>query len=195
MRIVVVNHMTLDGVAQGPARPDEDRRGGFEHGGWAVAGGDAVMGNALAARMARPEGGALLLGRLTYENFYSVWPKRSNNPYTEPLNKTRKYVASRTLKDPLPWSNSVLLRGDAAEAAAGLKREVPTGDLVVMGSLQLLQSLIRAELVDEYMLLIHPLVLGTGFRLFPDGGAFAKLELVEATTTTHGVIIATYRPA
>jgi len=147
--------------------------------------------------MARPvsEGG-LLLGRLTYENFYSVWPKRlDGNPYTERLNQSRKYVVSGTLKEPLPWSNSVLLRGDAAESVARLKKEEPGTDLCVLGSLKLTQSLINAGLVDEYVLLITPLVLGTGFRLFPESGAFAKLRLVESTTSTKGVIMATYRPA
>jgi dihydrofolate reductase len=194
MRIVVINSVTLDGVAQAPGRPDEDRRGGFQHGGWGTTYTDAVAAKAMAARMARP--GALLLGRVTYEDFYAVWPKRTDdNPYTDRLNKTRKYVASRTLKEPLPWSNSVLLAGDAAEAVARLKKEEPAMDLCVLGSLNLVQSLMRAGLVDEYVLLITPVVLGTGLQLFPDGGAFAKLHLVETTTTTTGVIIATYRPA
>jgi dihydrofolate reductase len=193
MQVVVINSVTLDGVAQGPARPDEDRRGGFRHGGWGEPYADAVASKAMAARMARP--GALLLGRVTYEDFYAVWPKRTDgNPYTERLNKTRKYVASRTLREPLPWSNSVLLGGDAAEAVARLKKEEPGMDLCVLGSLNLVQSLLRAGLVDEYVLLITPLVLGSGLRLFPDGGAFAKMNLVETTTTTTGVIIATYRP-
>jgi dihydrofolate reductase len=195
MRIVVINHLTLDGVAQAPARPDEDVRGGFQHGGWANRHADAVMGNALAARMAQagPEDG-LLFGRFTYEDLYAYWPKRTDNPYTEQLNKSRKYVASRTWQGPLPWSNSILLRGDAAEAVTRLKKEEPHRNLCVMGSLELGQSLMRAGLVDEYMLFIHPLVIGTGFRMFPDGGAFAKLRLVEATTTTTGVLIGTYRP-
>jgi dihydrofolate reductase len=197
MRIVVINSVTLDGVAQAPGEPDEDRRGGFQHGGWAKPYVDAVWANAMAARMARPvsEGG-LVLGRFTYENFYAVWPKRTdNNPYTERLNQSRKYVVSRTLKEPLPWSNSILLRGDAAETVARLKKEEPGKDLCVLGSLKLVQSLMHAGLVDEYVLMINPLVLGTGSRLFPDGGAFAKLHLVETTTTTKGVIIATYRSA
>jgi dihydrofolate reductase len=195
MRIVVINSVTLDGVAQAPARPDEDRRGGFPHGGWGQPYADEVSAKAMGARMARP--GALLLGRVTYEDFYAVWPNRKDdNPYTDRLNKTRKYVASRTLKEPLPWSNSVLLRGDAADAVARLKKEEPEQDLCVLGSLNLVQSLMRAGLVDEYVLLITPMVLGTGLRLFVDGGAFAKLQLVErTTTTTTGVIIATYRPA
>lgn len=151
----------------------------------------------MAARMARPVSeGALLLGRVTYEDFFAVWPKRTDgNPYTERLNQSRKYVVSRTLREPLPWSNSVLLRGDAAETVARLKNEDPGSDLCVLGSLTLVQSLMRAGLVDEYVLLVTPVVLGTGSRLFPDGGAFAKLHLVETTTTTTGVIIATYRPA
>jgi dihydrofolate reductase len=197
MRIVVVNSLTLDGVAQAPARPDEDRRGGFQHGGWAKPYADAVVANAMAARMARPASeGGLLLGRLTYEDFYAVWPKRTDgNPYTERLNQSRKYVVSRTLAEPPPWSNSVLLRGDAAETVARLKKEEPGKDLCVLGSLKLVQSLMRAGLVDEFVLMITPLVLGTGSRLFPDGGAFAKLHLVETTNTTAGVIIATYRAA
>jgi dihydrofolate reductase len=201
MRTVVINHLTLDGVTQAPGRPGEDLRGGFQYGGWEPPYGDAVMMNALGFGMAnagRPDtsasGGGLLLGRRTYEDFYSFWPKETNNPFTEVLNKTRKYVASRTLKEPLPWSSSTLLAGDAVEAVARLKTE-PGKDLIVLGSAELVQSLMRANLVDEYMLLIHPLVLGTGRRLFPEGGAFAKLQLVEAKTTTKGVIIATYRPA
>jgi dihydrofolate reductase len=195
MRITIVNSVTLDGVAQAPAAPDEDPRGGFRHGGWGRPYSDAIAAKAMAARMARPGPGALLLGRFTYERFYKVWPARAadGNPYSEPLNRTRKYVASRTLKGPLPWNNSVLLEGDATEAVARLKKEEPGTDLCVLGSLNLGHSLMRAELVDEYVLLITPLVLGTGFRLFPDAGAFAKLQLVETTTTTTGVIIATYR--
>ncbi len=196
MRIVVINSVTLDGVAQAPARPDEDRRGGFQHGGWAKAYADAVAASAMSARMNRPlSEGALLLGRITYEDFYAVWPNRPDNPYTERLNKTRKYVVSRTLEEPLPWSNSVLLQGDAAESVARLKKEEPGKDLCVLGSLKLVQSLMHAGLVDDYVLLITPLVLGAGSRLFPDGGAFAKLQLVETTTTSTGVIIVTYRSA
>ena len=112
-KVLVMNHVTLDGVMQGPALPDEDTRGGFEHGGWAVAGNDEVMAAKMAEGMAK-QGGGLLLGRQTYENFYAYWPHQTDNPYTERLNKTTKYVASRTLTEPLPWSNSILLRGDAA---------------------------------------------------------------------------------
>lgn len=191
-RVTVFNSLTLDGVMQAPARPDEDRRGGFEHGGWATPYADPVMGSVAAEGMAK--GGALLLGRRTYEDFYSVWPNRTDNPFTEVLNNSQKYVASTTLKEPLPWSNSTLLKGDAAEAVARLKDELDK-DLVVLGSGELLQSLMRRNLVDEYVLLIHPLILGSGRRLFVDGGAFVALRLVDTKTTTTGVVIATYRPA
>jgi dihydrofolate reductase len=189
-RLVVVCSLTLDGVMQAPARPDEDRRGGFEHGGWAVPYNDAVMAERMGQSMA--QGGFLLLGRRTYEDFYRVWPHRTDNPYTEVLNNTQKFVASTTLAEPLPWRNSTLLSGDAADAVARLKRR-PGKDLVVLGSGALVQSLIKRDLIDEYTLLIHPLVLGSGRRLFPDG-TFATLRVVHSVTTTKGVIIATYQP-
>jgi dihydrofolate reductase len=190
-RVVVVNHLTLDGVMQAPGRPDEDLRGGFEHGGWATPYADEVMGSAMSEGMAR--GGALLFGRRTYEDFAAVWPNRKDNPFTEVLDKRQKYVASTTLREPLPWSNSTLLNGDAADAVAGLK-EQSREDLTVLGSGELVQSLMRHDLVDEYLLTIHPLVLGSGRRLFPDGGAFAALQLVETKPTTTGVVIARYQP-
>jgi dihydrofolate reductase len=189
-KIVVFEHLTLDGVMQAPGRPDEDLRGGFEHGGWARPRSDASMGSAAGGNI-----GALLLGRRTYEDFYAYWPNQPEpNPFTAVLNNAQKYVASRTLEEPLPWRNSTLLKGDAAEAVATLK-EQPGKDLLVLGSGELVQSLMRRNLVDEYVLLIHPLVLGAGRRLFPDGGAFAPLRLVDAKTTATGVLIATYQPA
>jgi dihydrofolate reductase len=191
-RVVVVNHLTLDGVMQAPGRPDEDRRGGFEHGGWSPPYGDEVMGSFMGARMTG--GGALVLGRRTYEDFAGFWPKQTDNPFTRVLNEARKYVASTTLREPLSWSNSTLLEGDAAEAVAKLK-EQPGEALVVLGSGELVQSLMRRNLVDEYVLTIHPLVLGSGRRLFPDGGPSAALTLVESKTTTTGVVIAVYQPA
>jgi dihydrofolate reductase len=192
-KIVAFTSLTLDGVMQAPGRPDEDRRGGFQHGGWATPFADSVMGQAAGASMATS--GALLLGRRTYEDFYSYWPKQTDgNPYTAVLNKSQKYVASTTLNEPLPWINSTLLKGDVAEAVARLKAQ-PGKDLVVLGSSVLLQSLMRRNLVDEYVLLIHPLVLGSGRRLFTDGGASATLRLVDSKVTTTGVLIVTYRPA
>ena len=187
--VVVFTNLTLDGVMQAPGRPDEDRRGGFEYGGWATP-----FATMEAAEESMANTGALLLGRRTYEDFYTVWPNRTDNPFTAVLDNTQKYVASTTLEEPLSWSNSTLLKGDAAEAVARLKEE-PGKDLVVLGSGELVQSLMRRNLVDEYVLLIHPLVLGSGRRLFTDGGAFAALRLVDTKTTTTGVVIATYQPA
>lgn len=190
--VIVIEHLTLDGVMQAPGRQDEDLRGGFNHGGWAVPNNDEVMGRAMGEGMA--QGGPLLLGRRTYEDFYSFWPKQKDNPFTEVLNDTQKYVASTTLTEPLPWSNSTLLKGDAAQAVAKLKEQ--TGrDIGVLGSGELVQSLMRNHLVDKYVLMIHPLVLGAGQRLFPDGSPFATLRLINSVTTTKGVVIATYEPA
>jgi dihydrofolate reductase len=191
-RVVVTNHLTLDGVMQAPGRPDEDRRDGFEHGGWSPPYADSVMGSVMAEGMSN--GGAMLLGRRTYEDFAAFWPNQKDNPFTEVLDNAQKYVASTTLKEPLPWSNSTLLDGDAAEAVAGLKEESGQ-DLVILGSGELVQSLMRRNLVDEFLLMIHPLVLGSGRRLFSDGGAFASLRLVDVKPTTTGVMIATYQPA
>ena len=191
-KVVAFTSLTLDGVTQAPGRPDEDRRGGFEHGGWATPYADAVQGSLAGESMAHT--GALLFGRRTYEDFYRYWPNRTDNPFTAVLNNSRKYVASTTLREPLPWSNSTLLKGEAVVAVAELKRH-PGMDLVVLGSVGLLQSLMRHNLVDEYVLLIHPLLLGSGRRLFTDGGALTPLRLVDAKMTTTGVMIATYQPA
>ena len=185
--ITVINNLTLDGVMQAPGRPDEDRRDGFEHGGWAAPYYDDVLGRAMAERMAR--GGALLLGRRTYEDFASFWPKQTDNPFTPVLNERRKYVASKTLEEPLPWENSVLLPGNAVDAVAALEE-----DLGVLGSGELVRALLRAGLVDELVLTIHPLVLGSGRRMFADDGTLAAFRLVDATPTTTGVLIVTYEP-
>ncbi len=194
-KVVVFTHLTLDGVMQAPGRADEDLRGGFKHGGWEPSYADPVMNSVAAEGIAK--GAALLLGRRTYEDFASFWPNQPEpNPFTAVLNNTQKYVASTTLEEPLSWSNSTLLKGDAAEAVARLKeRPGIEKDLVVLGSGELVQSLMRHNLVDEYVLLIHPLVLGSGRRLFTDGGASAALRLVDTKTTTTGVVIVTYRPA
>ena len=190
-RVVVIINVTLDGVMQAPGRPDEDTRGGFEHGGWAVMpNSDPVIGSAMGERMA--QSGGLLLGRRTYEDVLSYW-NTQDSPFKEALNDAPKYVASRTLREPLPWPNSTLLEGDAADAVAVLKQE-PGNDLHIMGSGELVQSLMARDLIDEYMLLIHPLVLGSGRRLFADGVAVASLRLVDgASTTSTGVVIATYQ--
>src|SRR3954454_18237555 len=189
-KVVVFNHVTLDGVMQAPGRKDEDPRGGFPYGGWAMERQDAVMGQVAGGGVMR--GGGLLLGRRTWEQFAAFWPKQTNpNPFTDVLNKTTKYVASRTLQEPLPWENSVLLQGDIAETVAKLKAEGEK-DLVVMGSGDLIQTLLQHQLIDRFVLMIHPLLLGTGRRLFPEGTPHTALKLVDSRITTTGVVIATY---
>lgn len=195
-RIVAFENVTLDGVMQAPGRPDEDSRGGFRHGGWATPYADEVAGRAAAEGMAQTE--AILLGRRTYEDFASVWPKQGDSPFGRFLNDVRKYVASRTLDEPLEWENSTLLDGDATDAVARL-RDAPGKDIVILGSGELVRSLLPAGLIDQFVLQIHPLVLGTGIRLFADDGEgrdpLARFDLVDATTTTTGVVVATYRRA
>jgi dihydrofolate reductase len=190
-RVVVINHLTLDGVMQAPGRREEDARGGFAHGGWAGPNVDGVVNAAMGARM--PRSGGLLLGRRSYEDMLGYW-NTQDSPFKDVLNSAPKYVASRTLREPLPWPNSTLLSGDVAEAVAQLRRQ-PGKDLNVMGSGELIQTLMRHGLIDEYLLLIHPLVLGEGRRLFADGGPPASLRLVDSTVSTTGVLIATYQPS
>jgi dihydrofolate reductase len=188
--VVVNNSVTLDGVMQAPGRPDEDRRGGFEHGGWALPYADPLMVSAMAEGF--PRAAALLLGRRTYEDFAGFWPNAPHdNPFAEQINNVQKYVASTTLEEPLSWNNSTLLAGDPMDAVAKLK-EQQGKDLVVLGSGELVGSLMQRNLVDQFVLLIHPLVLGSGRRLFADGAASARLRLVDTKPTTTGVVIATY---
>jgi dihydrofolate reductase len=177
---------------QAPGHPDEDRRDGFQYGGWAQPYFDPIMAEKMGEGMAKS--GGMLFGRRTYEQMASFWPNQpADDPFAETLNKRPKYVASRTLKEPLPWANSTLLDGDAADAVARLKEDTDE-DLVILGSGELIRSLMARDLIDEYVLLIHPLVLGTGRRLFTDESAYATLRLVDSTTTTTGVTIATYVP-
>lgn len=190
-RVVVISNLTLDGVMQAPARPDEDTRGGFAHGGWAVDYQDPVIAERMGDMMAQAHG-SLLFGRRTYQSFYAVWPKRRDNPYTEHLNEATKYVASRTLKEPLPWQNSILLAGEACDAVAELKPG-HDGDLTILGSGELTRSLAGRGLIDEYVLTIAPIVLGSGRRLFAEGVA-TRLHLVDGVVGPTGVILATYRP-
>jgi len=190
-QITVFNSISLDGVMQAPGRPDEDRRDGFQHGGWAVSYADPVMASFAGEGMVRD--GGLLFGRRTYEDFYSVWPNRTDNPFTDILNRRQKYVASRTLAEPLPWQNSTLLKGDAVEAVATLKQESDQ-DLLILGSGELIRSLMPRQLIDRFILLIHPLVLGSGRRLFADDGYLQALKLVESKPTSTGVLIASYQP-
>jgi dihydrofolate reductase len=194
-RIIVMNHVTLDGVMQGPARADEDTSDGFTHGGWATRsiGDDDAGGKAMGERMAAGGGlTAWVFGRRTYEQLLASW-NAQGGPFKDALNNTPKYVASATATEPLPWPNSTLLRGDATGAVRALKDEAD-GVLGIMGSGVLTASLLAADLIDEYLLMIHPLVLGTGRRQFP-GGVHASLRLTGSTTSAAGVIIATYEPS
>jgi dihydrofolate reductase len=188
-QITVVNHVTLDGVMQAPGRADEDPRGGFAHGGWAQAGNDPVMGRVMGEGMGRD--GSILLGRRTYEDFAGWWPKQTDNPFTPVLDAAHKYVASRTLTT-ARWNNTTILSGDVTEAVAQLRQ---AGDLTILGSGELIRSLIGHGLIDVWMLMIHPRVLGTGQRLFAADGPPAALRLTDSVTTTTGVVIATYAAA
>lgn len=190
-KVVAIEHVTLDGVMQAPGRPDEDTRDGFAYGGWATERSDPKMQEVMGASMGASW--SLLLGRSTYEQFASFWPNQPQpNPFTDALNAVEKFVASTTLTEPLSWQNSTLLAGDAADAVAKLRHEHEK-TLVIFGSGVLLQSLMRRDLVDEFVLQIHPLALGTGRRLFPNGSPLLRLKLVDTTPTDAGVIIATYR--
>lgn len=192
-KLVVNLNITLDGVIQAPGRADEDTRGSFKYGGWAAPYFDPVMGEEAGKGIAQQP--ALLFGRRTYEDFYKVWPNRTDgNMFTEVLNKAQKYVASRSLTEPLPWMNSTLLKGDAGEAVVALKRDLKQ-DILVLGSVNLIQTLIKRGLIDQYSLSIHPLVLGYGMRLFNIASPYAPLKLMDSKTTSTGVILATYVPA
>ena len=191
-KLMVLEMVTLDGVMQAPGGREEDTRGGFTHGGWSAPYNDAVKMQVMGEGMSR--GADLLFGRWTYEKMYKVWTGRTDNPFTAVFERSQKYVASRTYTGPLPWVKSTLLEGEAADTVARLKQE-PGLDLLVMGSGTLADSLMRRGLVDQYQLLIHPLVLGSGRRLFRDGVPCAELRLLRSVPTTTGVIIATYEPA
>lgn len=189
-RISVVESISLDGVMQAPAMPEEDTRGGFTRGGWANAYADQVMIDYMTAGAGAE--GCLLLGRTTYQTMSATWPHMpEDNPFTGWINAMPKYVASTTLTAPLPW-NATLLEGEAGAAVAAVK-DSEGSDLTVLGSGVLVQTLRAHRLVDEYVLSIHPLILGSGTRLFPDGAA-ADLDLIDSTTTTTGVIIGRFRP-
>jgi dihydrofolate reductase len=189
-KLTAFTFVTLDGVMQGPASPEEDPRDGFEQGGWQQQYFDEVLGGIATEGMA--EENALLFGRRTYEDFYGYWPTAPQpNLFTDFLNRADKYVASSTLKEPLPWENCTLLKGDAGEAVAELKARVDK-DIAIMGSGDLIHTLRRHDLIDEYTVLIHPLVLGSGRRLFEHGVPPAKLQLVDTKTSTTGVIVAHY---
>jgi dihydrofolate reductase len=189
-KITVTNNLTLDGVMQAHCGKEEDLRDSFPYGGWAAPYNDEVKGRKMAGGMSQR--GLLLFGRRTYEHFFKVWPGRTDNPFSPVLDNTQKYVASRTMKEPLPWKNSTLIHGDAVEAVAKLKQE-PGDDFVILGSGELIRALMTRDLIDRFVLIIHPLVLGQGRRMFDDHhGHLAKFRLSDSTPTTTGCIIATY---
>ncbi len=194
MRIVVSEFMSLDGVVQAPGGAEEDTDGGFAHGGWSMPYfHPETMGPVMDAGMATND--ALLFGRRTWETMAAAWPERAGDPFADRMNSIPKYVASRTLSpSDLEWKNSTLLESDAIEAVAKLKAQ-PGRNVLVMGSSNFAQQLIAADLVDEYLLMIEPVLLGGGKRLFPDDGSMRPLELVEQVSTPTGVQICTYRPA
>jgi len=192
MRKLVVNtFLTLDGVMQAPGGPEEDPSGGFAHGGWSVTYWDDLMGARMGEAMSIPFD--LLLGRKTYEIFAAHWPHAADDSGAAELNAATKYVASRTL-DRVEWQNSTLIEGDVADAVARLKSE-DGAEIQVHGSSNLIQTLLEHDLVDEFRLWLFPLVLGQGKRLFADGAVPRGLRLVDSTTSTTGVVIATYEPA
>ena len=190
--ISVTMNVTLDGVIQGLGRPDEDTRDGFTQGGWGTRYQDEVMGQEMARGMAEP--GDMLFGRRTWQDFLGYWPHQTDNPFTGHLNSATKYVASRTLDDVDAWQNSVLLRGEATKGVADLKAE-PGPNLAIVGSAELVRSLHGAGLVDKYTLLIHPLTLGRGRRMFDETSPMTEFTLVRSVPTTAGVVIATYERA
>jgi len=190
-KLIVSTFLTLDGVMQAPGGPEEDDSDGFALGGWSVNYWDDLMGEAMGEAMSAPFD--LLLGRRTYDIFSAYWPHATDNPGAKPLNDATKYVASRSHRE-LEWGPSVLIEGDAAEGIAALKKE-DGPELQVHGSANLLQTLLRHNLVDEFRLWIFPLVIGSGKRLFADGTIPAGLKLVDTKVSTTGVVIGTYEPA
>jgi dihydrofolate reductase len=189
-KLVVSAFVSLDGVMQAPGGPNEDQEGGFEHGGWSVPYFDEDMGRIMVQQFAGMD--SLLLGRRTYEIFAAHWPQvtDANDPVATALNAMPKYVASQTLRE-VRWNNSHLLEGDVPAAVAGLKQR-SEGEINVQGSSNLIRTLQQHDLVDEYRLLVEPVVLGTGKRIFAEGTAATAMSLVAAQPTSTGVLYCTY---
>jgi len=190
-KLIVSTFLTLDGVMQAPGRPEEDDSGGFAHGGWSVPYWDDLVDRFMTETMGQPFD--LVLGRRTYDIFAAYWPHAPEEAGAKPLNDATKYVASRG-RPSLEWSNSVLIEGDVGEAVAALKRE-DGPELQVHGSADLLQTLLRHGLVDRFRLLVFPVVVGSGKRLFADGTIPSALRLVDSTVSTTGVVMGSYEPA
>jgi dihydrofolate reductase len=194
MRVVLSDFMSLDGVIQAPGGRDEDPDGGFAHGSWSMPFFDpGTMGPAVGEAMQSTE--ALLFGRRTWQTMAAAWPGRAGDPFADRMNEIRKYVASRTLtQDDLAWTNSTLLPAGDVIGAVERLRAAGSGDMQVMGSGSMARTLISNDLVDEYRLMIEPIVLGGGKRLFPEDGTSRTLELVSHSVSGTGVHICTYRP-
>jgi dihydrofolate reductase len=194
MRIVVSQFMSLDGVVQAPGGKEEDTDGGFQHGGWSFRWFDQdAMGAAIDEALQSTE--ALLFGRRTWRVMADAWPGRAGDPFADRMNELPKYVASRTLTDAdMEW-NSQLLPADDPLGAVALLRQEGSGDMQVMGSASLARQLVEHDMVDEYRLMLEPVLLGGGKRIFPEDGSMRPLELVSTSTSGTGVHIARYRPA
>jgi dihydrofolate reductase len=190
-KLVVSTFITLDGVMQAPGGPEEDPTGGFTYGGWSFNYWDDMMGQVMGESMAKPS--ELLLGRKTYEIFAAHWPYIKDDPVADKLNHARKYVVSRTL-DEVNWNNSTLVTGNVEQAIRNLK-EQKGPEIQVHGSGNLIQTLLKHDLIDEFRLWIFPVTIGMGKRLFGEGTQPAHLKLIDSKTSTTGVIIATYEPA
>jgi dihydrofolate reductase len=189
-KLFVTEFLTLDGVMQAPGDANEDRSGGFEHGGWQLAYFDEVFGEVVLEGLAAT--GGFLLGRRTYEIFAAHWPNQpAEDPLAAPFNELPKYVVSTTLTPPLAWQNSILIQGDVASEISRLKDE-PGKEIQVIGSGELVQALIRHDLVDEFRLMIHPIVLGTGKRLFREASVPTRMRLIDSKMSGTGVLIVTY---
>jgi dihydrofolate reductase len=189
-KLVVIEFLSLDGVYQAPGGPDEDTDGGFKHGGWQRPFFDDVMGEAVHEGMAGTD--AHLFGRKTYEIMAAFWPTApSDEPIAQHLNSVQKYVASRTLKK-AEWKNSRIIRDVAGEVAK--LKDQPGKNIAVLGSGNLVRSLIELDLVDEYSLMIFPIVLGSGKRLFPNGDSTRNLRLIDSKPTSTGALMLTYQP-
>ena len=187
----VIEFLSLDGVMQAPGDPNEDTEGGFRHGGWQRPYFDDVLGASAAEGMAATD--AYLFGRKTYQKMAAHWPNApADDPYAQHLNGTQKYVASRTLRS-LDWQNSTLIEGDVTAEVAKLKQQ-PGGNIAVLGSGELIQTLMENDLVDEYFLAVFPILLGNGKRLFKDSDRARNLRLVDSKTSSTGGLILTYRP-
>jgi len=191
-KLSVIDFLSLDGVMQAPGQPEEDTEGGFRYGGWAIPYHDEGLATSVAESMAATD--AYLFGRKTYENFAAYWPTAPREiPFTDHLNNTAKYVVSETLKNP-EWHNTTVIDGDVAAKVVKLKQQ-PGKNIAVLGSGELVQTLIKNDLVDEYLLTVYPILLGGGKRLFRDDDQTRSLELVDFKTTSTGGFVLTYRPA